>query len=140
MWVWAELAASKEKDAVYLYEFTRAPQYPRTSRYFGLGATHGVELQYVFGHLDPQVAAWDSADRRLARAMATYWARFAKTGNPNGRGLPPWPEFIPNRPQVMQLGKRIHAEPLPNVRPLHEISQVYKALKEQSHVAARGGA
>jgi para-nitrobenzyl esterase len=42
----------------------------------------------------PQGATpWPEVDRALARLMSTYWANFAKTGDPNGPGLPQWPEY-----------------------------------------------
>lgn len=33
------------------------------------------------------------ADEKVAQEMITYWANFVKNGNPNGAGLPNWPEF-----------------------------------------------
>ena len=29
--------------------------------------------------------------------MANYWTNFAKTGNPNGKGLPEWPLYSKGR-------------------------------------------
>ena len=45
---------------------------------------------------------WKPEDRETARMMAGSFANFVKTGNPNGPGLPPWPEFGKTR-QVMVL-------------------------------------
>lgn len=140
MWTWARLAADKEGDRVYLYEFARTPPYPTNSRYHGLGATHGLEMPYVFDHLTPHIALWTAADYRLARVMSAYWTRFAKSGNPNDSRLPTWPAFDLHRERFMYLGKRIRSEPMSNMAPLHHISRVYKTLLKQAQRASSGGA
>jgi para-nitrobenzyl esterase len=33
------------------------------------------------------------AEQALSRRMIDYWTNFAKTGNPNGPGLPAWPQY-----------------------------------------------
>ncbi len=50
-------------------------------------------------------------DFKVSDAMMTYWSNFARTGNPNGSGLPHWPQYTPQDRQVMDLGENIHALP-----------------------------
>ncbi|XP_060547116.1 cholinesterase-like [Pantherophis guttatus] len=52
-----------------------------------IGATHGVEVSYVFGTLEstlPFNQTYTEAEARLSRKMMHYWAEFARTGNPTG--------------------------------------------------------
>jgi para-nitrobenzyl esterase len=49
-----------------------------------------VVKQYVFGIMIPP--ADQPADRALSETIEHYWTNFAKTGDPNGGGLPAWPE------------------------------------------------
>jgi para-nitrobenzyl esterase len=70
-------------NTTYQYEFTGGtPLNP---------PTHSAELKYVFGLLGDQAS--DPAARNLSEQMQQYWTNFAKTGDPNGPGLPKWPTF-----------------------------------------------
>ena len=73
-------------------------------------AVHSWELQYVFGMLGDN--ANQPADRSLSDQVQQYWTNFAKTGNPNGKGLPEWRAFAAAEKSVMELGDRPGPRPL----------------------------
>jgi para-nitrobenzyl esterase len=91
---------AKTGKAAYLYQFVHNPPGPPGKP--SAGATHASELAYVFNNLDkprevpdpssPEVASHSAPDIKLADEMSSYWTNFAKTGNPNGPGLPNWPQ------------------------------------------------
>jgi para-nitrobenzyl esterase len=47
---------------------------------------------------------------KLADTMSSYWANFARTGDPNGKGLPEWPRFRDMNSRVMVLGDTVAVE------------------------------
>lgn len=69
-------------------------------------AWHSSELWYTFSSLRedvPPARAWQPLDFQLADQISSYWANFIKFGDPNGEGLPVWPESRENR-GWMELG------------------------------------
>jgi len=61
-----------------------------------LGAFHSAEIEYAFGTLDGNTSRQlRPEDRALSRMMQAYWINFARTGDPNGPGLPQWPVYQP---------------------------------------------
>ena len=54
------------------------------------GAFHSAELWYMFGTLGKCWRPMETVDYELSECMVNYWTNFAKTGNPNGEGLPEW--------------------------------------------------
>jgi para-nitrobenzyl esterase len=63
------------------------------------GSRHALELRFVMDTLDPDVGT--NPPLNLVDAMQDSWIAFAKTGNPNHRGLPFWPEYNNDRRATM---------------------------------------
>lgn len=75
-------------------------------------AFHGAEITYAFDNLDLLDRPWTDEDRDIAKTISSYWVNYIATGNPNGEGLPIWPQYDPNIPQVMDLGTDYKAKPI----------------------------
>ena len=106
--VWAEPArltarafAAKGAPAyIYLFSYV-SPSMQARMRY---GAAHASEIPYVFNNLVSRNGATvDPKDQEVAKMMNTYWANFAKTGNPNGAGLPKWPMYDPKKDELLDF-------------------------------------
>jgi len=54
------------------------------------GVRHGGELAYVFGSLPNPEGGAPVRDVEMSRMINSYWAAFAKTGDPNGDDRPIW--------------------------------------------------
>jgi para-nitrobenzyl esterase len=81
---------AKQGNDTYVYYFSRVP--PTLPDRPPRGATHAAEIPYMFDNLAPP-SPWTEVDRRLADVMSSYWVNFARTGDPNGAGLPVWPAY-----------------------------------------------
>lgn len=104
-----------------------------------LHAPHTSEIPYVFdslAHSAPMVGAITPEKQRLADLCSSYWANFAKTGNPNGGALPKWEPFTPetrNTLVVTSQGARTESDPLKATR------SAIVAAKAKVPPAAPGG-
>src|ERR1043166_4230914 len=121
-WAWAMLQSDKGKGKAFVYYFDhRTPQSPN-------GSNHGSEIAYVFRTLSSGGPLFGvpnpprPEDVKMSDLMSSYWTNFAKTGDPNGPGLPPWPVFSSNDQRAMYFD-----DAQPGARPVPNLTQI-KAL------------
>ena len=115
-WKWIEAHRATGGAPVYRYLFSRkipvAPGEVRNGRPVtpeDVGARHAGEIEYVFGTLDTvKGVPWTPSDRALSDAITRYWTSFARSGNPNTEGLPPWPVLgAISQGAVQDMGPRL---------------------------------
>jgi para-nitrobenzyl esterase len=130
-WTWARLHSQTGKGKVFVYYFSHRPQYPDTPQFKGWGASHGSEIAYVFENFGSAMPATPD-DHAVADQISSYWVNFAKTGDPNGAGLPVWPAFKDADQQVMNLDVASKAIPAPNLDELKVLDGYYAWRRNQA--------
>jgi para-nitrobenzyl esterase len=125
-WAWARLQADKGTGKAYVYYFDhRTPHSPD-------GSNHGAEIAYVFGNLGLRRQAPRAEDTATSDVMRAYWVNFARTGDPNGPGLPEWPAFTAAKQQVMHFDDGPAPRATPNIRQLEALDAYYAWRREQA--------
>ncbi|MFP5206202.1 MAG: carboxylesterase family protein [Acidobacteriota bacterium] len=125
-WIWARLQSRLGSTKVFYYYFDQHPDYPAGSPRAGIGAPHGREVPYVFGHLnDLRNETPTAADHVISDAMVAYWTNFAKYGDPNGKGAPQWPAFSDENPELMYFAGTPHVGPVPTPQGLEALNAYF---------------
>jgi para-nitrobenzyl esterase len=80
--------AARRGSRVWLYNYGYIPDAADGTK---TGAGHDAEIEMVFNNPDQRwPKPWSARDQAMAEAVQRYWVNFARTGNPNGAGLPAW--------------------------------------------------
>ncbi len=144
-WVWGEPARMTartfldKKVPTYMYQFGYVPTAAQQRSPYGAG--HGSEVSFVFNTLDAPRFGPPSKptelEYELAKKMNAYWVNFAKTGNPNGAGLPNWPIYNKQNQEMLdvELDGKIVAKPDPRKG---RFDVIEKAMKNRGKIQSRG--
>ena len=123
---WARLQSQKGNGKAFVYYFDhRTAASPD-------GANHGAEIAYVFRIFGGPGGAPKAEDLALSDLISSYWVNFARSGDPNGSGLPQWPAFTENDQKVMYFDGTSGARPIPNLEKLKAYDQYYSWRREQA--------
>ena len=112
----AALVTSAGQHA-FVYRFERSVPGPGEA---DLGAFHAIELPYVFNNFQARTFSWlpfTATDHQLSNVIQTYWTNFAKTGDPNGAGLPHWDAWTTAQEPFIAFGENGEASPQQNFSP-----------------------
>jgi para-nitrobenzyl esterase len=132
-WAWALLQSQHGKGRAYVYYFDhRTPQSPN-------GAGHGAEIGYVFRNLGGPgsgvlglAAAPRPEDIAMSELVSSYWVNFAKNGDPNGAGLPPWPAFASTAQNAMHFDAQSGSRPVPNMTQIKAFDSYYAWRRDEA--------
>jgi para-nitrobenzyl esterase len=136
-------AASRYNSHVYQYEFTRVS--PLAAR-LKLNAFHSADLGYTFGTIPESALAaaipgfslrpgdYDEKDEHLSRAMSGAIVQFAKTGDPNGKGLPKWRPYASGESYLEYSDSIVQKEKL-RAQYLDALDSLFAARRAGAHRA-----
>jgi para-nitrobenzyl esterase len=131
-WAWALLQSKHGANKAYVYYFDhRTPLSPN-------GAGHAAEIPYVFRTLGKftgpaaLVGPPRPVDHAMSDLMSSYWVNFAKTGDPNGPGLPPWPAFTESAQTMMHFDAQSSARPAPNMTQIRAMDDYFAWRRDEA--------
>ena len=79
----------------------------------------------MFRTLDARGGAPRPEDLKMSDLISSYWVNFARTGDPNGAGLPQWPAFNAKEQQAMVFDANPSARTLPNLDKLQAFDKYF---------------
>jgi para-nitrobenzyl esterase len=107
--IWALSREKTAKTKAYTYFWNHVLPGPDAAQY---GAFHTSEVPYVLNTLEQSKRPFTEVDRKIADVLSSYWANFATSGDPNGKGLPAWPAADAKTWMTMELSERPHPIPV----------------------------
>jgi para-nitrobenzyl esterase len=133
---WLSVQSQTGKSKAYWYLFNHASPMPPGAMFSGrpatdMGSYHGGELVYVWNNLYLKDWPWTPADHSLGELMSSLWTNFAKTGDPNGPGLPKWPSYESKNEMLLYITTEAKAQAPPYKPELDFLSKAAAAARKR---------
>jgi para-nitrobenzyl esterase len=130
-YAWVNLQSKTGKSAAYAAYLaqpstTSFSQDPRRR-----GVAHADDIMYLNGQFLTQADQYP-AEAAVAEILQQYWVNFAKTLNPNGKGLPYWPTFDESKPTTMQFANGASLIMVPNREQIDFVDRYYRAKRQET--------
>ncbi len=125
-WTWARMQSRQGKGKAFIYYYDyHAPNVD--------GSGHGSDVPYAFQTLSGgRGEAPRPEDLKLSDWISSYWVNFARSGDPNGPGLPHWPPFTENDQKAMVFDADPGARPVPNLDKLKAFDAYISWRREEA--------
>ncbi len=128
---WVRLQAKTGKSPAYAAFLAQPSTMSFSQDPRRVGVAHADDILYLNGTFLSQPDKFPE-EAKVAEMMQQYWVNFAKTGNPNGEGLPYWPAFDETKPTTMQFSNGGSLIMVPNRDKLDFIDRFYKWKREET--------
>ena len=136
LFAWASLQSKTGKSPVYAAYLAQ----PSTLSFAGnkkrRGVSHADDILYLNNAFLSQPDKFP-AEAAVAEIIQQYWVNFAKTGNPNGKGLPYWPSFDKDKPTTMQFSNGASLITVPNRDQINFIDRFFRFQREETERARK---
>ena len=73
------------------------------------------------------------AENAMMNLMSSYWVNFAKTGNPNGKGLPKWNVYSPKKKMTMIFDNNSSSRPFPDIEKYKAFDSYYEWRRDNKN-------
>jgi len=121
---------AKANQQVFLYHFEHPQPFFADQNFrelqpaAALGVFHSSEYPYIFGTLHVLTRAWTDDDRKISDMMQQYWSNFARTGNPNGPGVPVWQNFEQPKESALLIRSTTEMGTIPGIDRLDFLDRI----------------
>ena len=128
---WVSLQAKTGKSAAYAAYLAQPSTVSFSQDPRRKGVAHADDIMYLNNTFLGQPDKYPH-EAAVAEILQQYWVNFAKTGNPNGKGLPYWPTFDEGKPTTMQFSNGASLIMVPNRDKIDFVDRYYKAKREET--------